>query len=391
MKKLLVIILSFSFLWGYGQGINFEKGSLSDALEKAKSENKLVFVDGYTTWCGPCKWLSHNIFTQKEVGDFYNKNFINQKLDLEKGEGIDFAKKHHVTGYPTLFFINGEGELVHRSVGARPAEEIIDLGKAALDPERQYGTMKKRYDAGEKDPDFLRKFAIALTGAGMPEFGKIAEQYMDTQNDWLSPENMDFIFKYSEAKADSKIFQFMLKHRDKFIEKYGVSDFEEKVDWAIQSELMQEKVPSEDREAIRALFAKYYNDPSRAKMKADKLYFNRMMYTKDPVKREKFLTDIQLFLAELPDVGWSFYNAVAWEVHDMTDDKEVLKKALLWAKKSVEEDSNFYNNDTVAAILVKLGNKKEAKPYAEKAIELAKKEGQDSSETQKLLDIINGH
>ncbi|MCF8411653.1 MAG: thioredoxin family protein, partial [Crocinitomicaceae bacterium] len=51
--------------------INFEKNTTIQALKaKAKKEKKLIFIDAYTTWCGPCKWISANIFTNKEVADY---------------------------------------------------------------------------------------------------------------------------------------------------------------------------------------------------------------------------------------------------------------------------------------------------------------------------------
>ena len=58
-------------------GIKFEQGNWANTLAKAKAENKIVFVDAYTTWCGPCKKMDAETFPDKMVGDFYNKNFIN--------------------------------------------------------------------------------------------------------------------------------------------------------------------------------------------------------------------------------------------------------------------------------------------------------------------------
>ena len=75
------------------EGIKFFEGTWEEALTLAKKEHKIIFVDAYTTWCGPCKQMAKDVFTQKEVGDFYNKSFINVKLDMEKGEGIGFSQK----------------------------------------------------------------------------------------------------------------------------------------------------------------------------------------------------------------------------------------------------------------------------------------------------------
>src|SRR3989339_764670 len=74
-------------------GIKFETGSWKEVLEKARTEKKLVFIDVYTSWCGPCKLMAKDIFPSKSVGDVFNKNFINYKIDAEKGEGVAIAKK----------------------------------------------------------------------------------------------------------------------------------------------------------------------------------------------------------------------------------------------------------------------------------------------------------
>jgi addiction module RelE/StbE family toxin len=121
MKKNILIsaflCLSFSFVFGQ---IAFENNHTLDMLKaKAKKEKKLIFIDAYTTWCGPCKWISANIFTDKDVATFYNKNFINAKFDMEdQGEGTKIGSLYKVMCYPNLLFIDADGKLVHRTSGA---------------------------------------------------------------------------------------------------------------------------------------------------------------------------------------------------------------------------------------------------------------------------------
>lgn len=113
-------------------GIQFENISFDEAIKKAKSSNKLIFIDAYAVWCGPCKWMSANTFTDKEVGDFFNDNFINLKIDMEKGEGPNLSRKFKVTAYPTLFFINKDEEIVKRVLGAKPPKEFLQIGQSVL-------------------------------------------------------------------------------------------------------------------------------------------------------------------------------------------------------------------------------------------------------------------
>lgn len=113
------------------KGIAFHEGSWNEALEKSREEEKPIFVDAYASWCGPCKWMTRNVFTDDEVGNYYNENFVNVKLDMEKGEGRNFAKKYGVSAYPTLLYLNSDGEVVHKVRGAKRVEGFIKEGKKA--------------------------------------------------------------------------------------------------------------------------------------------------------------------------------------------------------------------------------------------------------------------
>ena len=83
-------------LWVCAQGVNFRPLSYTEAIELAAKENKMVFIDFYTTWCGPCKRMSKEVFSQQEVGEYFNRTFISLKLDAEKENGLELAKKYAV-------------------------------------------------------------------------------------------------------------------------------------------------------------------------------------------------------------------------------------------------------------------------------------------------------
>lgn len=110
-------------------GIQFQKGSFSEALALAKKENKLVFLDIYASWCGPCNLLKSKTFSNAEVGKFYNANFINMAVNGEVGEGIQLATKYGVSGYPSLFYIYPNGEIAVATMGYRTAVEFLEMGK----------------------------------------------------------------------------------------------------------------------------------------------------------------------------------------------------------------------------------------------------------------------
>lgn len=128
MKKIIFIAVMALFVSvsSFAQsGIKFESGSLKTILAKAKAENKLVFMDVYASWCGPCKRMASDVFTVKRVGDYFNSTFVNAKFDAEVGEGVEVAKKYEVKSYPTFLLLNAEGEVVGKMIGGSDADDFI--------------------------------------------------------------------------------------------------------------------------------------------------------------------------------------------------------------------------------------------------------------------------
>lgn len=119
----------------HNEGIVFEPTSFDEALAKAKSEGKLLFLDAYTSWCAPCKKMSDNIFPLPEVGRAFTPRFVSIKIDMEKGEGKQIAAKYAISAYPTMLVIDGEGKELKRIVGYRSGDELIrdvlDLDQSA--------------------------------------------------------------------------------------------------------------------------------------------------------------------------------------------------------------------------------------------------------------------
>ena len=110
-------------------GIQFFKGTFQEALEKAATENKPIFLDIYATWCGPCKMLKKRTFSDKEVGDYYNANFINIAVDGETKEGIELINNYQVNGYPTLLILDNKGKQLTKQVGFVEPHILVNFGK----------------------------------------------------------------------------------------------------------------------------------------------------------------------------------------------------------------------------------------------------------------------
>jgi thiol:disulfide interchange protein len=114
------------------EGIQFSQLAFNDALKEASTSKKLIFMDAYAAWCGPCKMMASRVFTDTEVGSYFNENFVNLKIDMEKGEGPGLSQKYGVTAYPTLYILNAKGEVLFKNVGYMDAAKLLTFGKKAV-------------------------------------------------------------------------------------------------------------------------------------------------------------------------------------------------------------------------------------------------------------------
>jgi thioredoxin-related protein len=114
------------------EGIQFIEEDWKEALKEAGKQNKLIFLDAYTSWCGPCKLLKRNTFPDKNAGEFFNKNFINVAVNMEKGYGPLLAQQYFVTAYPTLIVTDANGDLLAYTRGYIKPKQLIEFGRYAL-------------------------------------------------------------------------------------------------------------------------------------------------------------------------------------------------------------------------------------------------------------------
>lgn len=213
----IILVLSGNTLCGQNRSIQFVEKSFSEILATAKKENKMVFMDAYTTWCGPCKWIASKIFTNDTVADFYNQKFICCHFDMERGEGLELAKRYQVKAYPTLLFINPDGAVVHLRVGApRKVRDYLDMANIAMTPGEGYTAYMERYRQGARDPQFMLNYFDRLQGAYQP-LNEPLNQYFNSLNEEDILQAMNWkIFELYVWDMDSKAFQMVLQNKPKF-------------------------------------------------------------------------------------------------------------------------------------------------------------------------------
>ena len=202
-------------------GIAFRELSFPEALKRAEVEDKLLFVDCFTTWCGPCKRLSKVVFKDSLVADYFNRHFVNLKMDMEKDEGVELRKKYGVHAYPTLLFINSSGEVVYRLVGAEDALELLKKVKLGVESGGLSG-LKKRYEAGDRDLAFISGYINALSAANREqEAGKVAADFLQgSEQKMLEDEDYFLVFYYYVHDVNSSAFQYVVNHQKEIADKF---------------------------------------------------------------------------------------------------------------------------------------------------------------------------
>ncbi|MDR1782831.1 MAG: redoxin domain-containing protein [Dysgonamonadaceae bacterium] len=221
--KILCLLSAGCFFFLHAQeksgGIVFhENEPWTDILNLAKKENKLIFMDCYTVWCGPCKGLAKDVFPKKEVGDFFNANFINTSYDMEKGDGKMLQKKYqqHIIGYPTLLLINSEGEVIHRMAGYKQPDELIAGMREALEGNTFY-TVEKKYNEGARDFATISAYTKALKLAYLTEkLNEVTENYLQSlsNQELLKPEVWEIVGKNIKDPFTEK-YRFVTENIDK--------------------------------------------------------------------------------------------------------------------------------------------------------------------------------
>jgi thioredoxin-related protein len=386
MKKLTIFSALFIGALAFAQGIKFEDTNFSTILAKAKKENKLVFIDAYASWCGPCKLMVKNVFPQKAVGDYYNSHFVNAKIDMEKGEGVELAKKYNVKAFPTYLFVDGNGEVVHRTLGYVEENDFIQFAKDAGDPNKRLTALKQKFENGEKDPEFLKNLA-GLTMYNDAEFAaRVLDRYF-SQKPEFDREDIQMLLSATQSTESPLYKTFVAKKAEitKILpaERYDAFDKNIKVNTAMRKAYNADTKKWNDGAFITETQKFLTKDEAERILKRAKA--SRALKDKDIDTYEK--TTIELY-KDPSATSSEELNSIAWNFFENVTNKSSLEKAVTWAQESVKKSENYANTDTLANLYNKVGDKKNARVWAEKSIELAKKSGEDYTDTEKLLNSL---
>ena len=320
------------------EGTNFRDLSFDEALAAARAEGKLLFVDCYTTWCGPCKNMAEKVFPQKAAGDYFNPRFVCVKYDMEQGEGVELAKRWEVHAYPTFLIIRPDGSIQHRMVGGGDLESFIARTEKGLNPETNLEAQKRRYAEGNMDNRQLLSYWQTLAEAADPDENKVYEELIGKLSNQEKPQAAYWDIYHSEAcQIGTPVWQFMLAHLPELranngtekVDNFLTSNYQNKLELYILGYYDEKTVPFETlARDIPTLGVAQQENLNRMLELADLVYYKKVKELAKLI--QKGMPDMTL--EELQTYAFSF-RGMAWGLAE----GETLPKGYAKAGKQLAE------------------------------------------------------
>ena len=389
MKEIFSLLLIYcSTLLFSQERINFQQSPFKEILAKAQAEKKLVFIDAYASWCGPCKLMEKNIFPLASVKQYYNTNFINARFDMEKGEGPQLAAKYGIRSYPSFLFLNGDGEVVMKNFGYMGEEDFLTIAKEANNPKYATSSNKELFEKGEKDPEFLLNMMRLYADNDYELAKKVSERYFSLpKKEPLTKDELGLLLYFLKSPQDLNYKVFVAKKEEiiKLMspDVYKQFDANIKISKFLENSLDQKTgIINDDYFYKNAIPLVGKTDAETALNRMKVLYYPNVANYKGYEKAalEYYKDSSNFDPEELLKAAWIFSEHVT--------DPVSLKKGEEWAEKAVMKNETAENTYILALLYSKTGKKDNAKMYAEISQNLAVSQGKDGTLAKKLLDTF---
>lgn len=396
--KFLLFFLLLSQFQINAQGINWQTGSFEHILNKAKSQKKLIYVDIYTTWCTPCKQMDVEVFANSNVGNFFNDNFINYKIDGEKGEGKDLVEYFELESYPTSMFIDGDWNVILKLEGFRPVERLLESAEKMAERGKINGSddeLEQVYKEGKRDAVFLLEY-IKVRQLQKMDNSMILDEYLGKiSSEQLRSESMLKLIIENTYQLHGRAFDYLMSRKNEPI-------IERKIKGIILQNLTKAGNQKNEKLLTEALatngrlsrtFAEANEWNTEAKMnyfmltnQSDK-FFITADFLMDTYLLKKDLTLLKN-APELREIYTQKLRKASKFVAENYNEREKLEKAVLWIGKALEIEEKSNNNEIYSRLLFILGNKTEAIKLMNRTLSLAKQEKADNSRIEFLVNAL---
>jgi thiol-disulfide isomerase/thioredoxin len=381
MKRFIVLsVFALAGLPLSGQGMDFFHGTWEETLAEAQKRGVVIFVDAYTTWCGPCKRMAAQVFPLKEVGDFYNANFVNTKIDMESKAGTQFKRKYPVRSYPTFLFIAPDGEVVLQAIGAKPAEQFIALGEEALKKYDGSAKYQVLYDEGDKSYETVYNLVQALNKADKSSL-RVANDYLKTQDNLGTPDNLRLILE-AFTQVDSKMYEYVLTYQKDIIKLVGEDAVNDRIRAAARktaSRATEYQSKALLGESITAMEKHLPKEADVFEMEAS------MQFAASVYDAETYFRHAKQYLRKTSDDDATRLHEMAQTIiKQFGEHDELLDLGEKAAKMAVDLKDIERYNVTYATVVYLRGDKERAGKITEQAIERLTADGQKVNALENL-------
>jgi thioredoxin-related protein len=445
---LFLLVLLPQFLMSQDRGVKFvQENSWEDVCHKAQKEKKNIFLDCYTTWCGPCKYMDWNIYSKEPIGDLLNNSFVSVRVQMnETPNDNDYVKswrsfarrikkKYSVNAYPTFLFFSSNGNALDHKVGSvGDVSGFIALIQSTMHPERQYYTLLNKVREKKDDSLFLRNLLItAMEMSDLPNTKTISRYYFGSVIDKFNKENIKFM-ESAMSSIDDEYFKFYRQNHQKIdsifannnyaertlsvtyykdkiraqledesrpfiwakvvkaihrnypeIEKKMI-EFEEKMVGANISKRISERVGSTTEDVNWGVIEKaIQNQFPDYSIEESMLKYKLDFYSRKQNWTEYSRVCLVLIRKYRDRISDFDFNDLSWSVFLHSDNNELLLETIKWMRQLMERSPNMETIDTYAGLLYKSGMKEEAIIWEGKAYDLVSKDSVYSKKTHNII------
>ncbi len=408
------LLLPVLLIWSHwviasDSAIAFRSINHADLFEVAEKENKGVMLYFHFDGCGACVLMERTAFIDENVADIINANFVSYDINTRKGDGIEINQIYNIQLHPSFIFFDNTGKEIHRLVGLFSPEDFYDQVNDLLHSNKSLTNYKGKYKAGKREPDFLFEYTYMLRDAYELD-SIVVNDYLNVldESDYSLEKNIKYIYEFCIHNFkifmpfNNPGFDFLLNNKTLFYQYFDSSQVRTRIVWILYFSIYNAVEQNDEKTFKEALAMLELFDTGET------FYFQEMdgrttgvLYGKSLVlssllnyykkidDQTNYKKTEEKYIAALWDDPIALNN-YAWSVFEHADDDQIekIQTAIECSVRSIELSDNYANNDTYAWLLYRLGDIENAYSRAIRAIEIAKSNNQDFSETQKLIDII---
>ncbi|MEN0005630.1 MAG: thioredoxin family protein [Bacteroidota bacterium] len=388
MKNLLFTTLFFVVSYiASAQPLNIIQQDYSKALQIAQQEDKLILIDFYTDWCGPCKKLDKLVFQNDSIQQILSTQFVLLKYDAEKDKTFHLSKKHHVSSYPTTIVLNKNGYVLNRKYGfpgetfEHMSQQVLAFTAEAVELDRTNQILKGY--TNEVDLSSYPRFYIDFINRDDLKVTKDQAfiDYWSSIEDRTS-EGYFSTLMYFGGSAPAFVADTSLRYKDAYLDLYGKTDTET-LFFFLASGKFDAAIANKSQAEFDAALV-YAEQALSKKWIADILPFFKM----DMLKAQNKWTELFATYEQQKDNGElsnGYINHISWDVYKNCDDQAVIATCLDWMQEVTKQEPTYAYLDTYAFLAYKAGLKKEAKRIAALAIAAGKKEEVATDSMEELM------